>query len=204
LKDCVAGLVQTGVAGQAVKAGDRAPLFRLRSNSGEFVALSGALGRGPVVVSFSRGDWCPFCRLETRTLAEAQPEIERLGATLIGLSPLPNSDSSASFVMLTDPGCRTAVRYRIAFTVARQFRPAYLALGYPERSHKGPGRWLLPLPATYIIDRDGVVVLSYVDADFTTRLEPTEITAALAHLRAKANPGSSVRRLLSIPGRNNR
>jgi peroxiredoxin len=192
LEGSVAKLVQTGLVRQAAKAGERAPLFRLRSNTGDFVSLSEALDRGPVVVSFFRGGWCPFCRLELQALAEAHSEIERLGATLIGLSPLPSADSYSSFLILTDPGCRIATRYRIAFTVAPQFRPAYLALGYPEGLEKGPDRWVLPLPATYIIDRNGLVVLSYVDADYTTRLEPAEIVAALAHLRARANPSSSV------------
>jgi peroxiredoxin len=192
LEGSVAELVQTGLVRQALKAGERAPLFRLRSNTGDFVSLSEALDRGPVVVSFFRGGWCPFCRLELQALAEAHSEIERLGATLIGLSPLPNADSYSSLVILTDPGCRIAARYRVVFTVAPKFRPAYLALGYPERLKKAPDRWVLPLPASYIIDRNGIVVLSYVDADYTTRLEPTEIAVALAHLRARANPSSSV------------
>ena len=192
LQGSVAELVQTGLVRQAVKAGEKAPLFRLRSDTGDFVALSEALGRGPVVVSFFRGGWCPFCRLEMQALAEAQSETERIGATLIGMSPLPKADSYSSFLILTDPGGRIAARYRIAFTVAPQFRPAYLALGYPERSEKGPDRWVLPLPATYIIDRNGIVVLSYVDADYTTRLEPAEIAVALAHLRGRANSSSSV------------
>jgi peroxiredoxin len=185
LEGSVAELVQTGLVRQAAKAGERAPLFRLRSNTGDFVSLSEALDRGPVVVSFFRGGWCPFCRLELQALAEAHWEIERLGATLIGLSPLPSADSYSSFLILTDPGCRIATRYRIAFTVAPQFRPAYLALGYPEGWKKGPARWALPLPATYIIDRNGIVVLSYVDADYTTRLAPAEIIGAMAHLRAR-------------------
>lgn len=191
LEGSAADLAQTGLVRQAVKAGERAPLFRLRSDAGVFVALSEALGHGPVVVSFFRGGWCPFCRLEMQALGEAQSEIERLGATLIGLSPLPGAGSCPSFLILTDPGCRVAARYRIAFTVARQFRLAYLALGYPERLKKGRDHWVLPLPATYIVDRDGIVVLSYVDGDYTSRLEPTEIAVALSHLRARANPGSS-------------
>ncbi len=192
LQGSVAELVQTGLVRQAVKAGEKAPLFRLRSDTGDFVALSEALGRGPVVVSFFRGGWCPFCRLELQALAEAQSQIERLGATLIGLSPLPSADSYSSFLILTDTGCRIAARYRIAFAVAPQFRPAYLALGCPERSEEGSHRWVLPLPATYVIDRNGIVVLSYVDADYTTRLEPAKIAVALVHLRGRAKTGSSV------------
>ena len=137
LQGSVAELVQTGLVRQAVKAGEKAPLFRLRSDTGELVALSEALDRGPVVVSFSQGGWCPFSRLELQALADAHPEIERLGATLIGLSPLPDARSHSSFPILTDTGCRIAARYRIAFAVPPQFRPAYLALGYPERLKKG-------------------------------------------------------------------
>jgi peroxiredoxin len=201
LESSVAELAQTGLVRQAVKAGERAPLFRLRSNIGDFVSLSEALDRGPVVVSFFRGGWCPFCRLELQALAEAHSAIERLGATLIGLSPLPSANSCSSFLILTDPGCRIATRYRIAFTVAPQFRPAYLALGYPEGLKKGPDRWVLPLPATYIIDRNRIAVLSYVDADYATRLEPTDIVVALAHLRARANPSSSVWQSIEHSGR---
>jgi peroxiredoxin len=192
LQGSVAELMQTGLVRQAVKAGEKAPLFRLRCGTGDLVALSEALDRGPVVLSFSWGGWCPFSRLEQQALAEAHPEIERLGATLIGLSPLPDAHSHSSFPILTDTGCRIAARYRIAFAVPPQFRPAYLALGYPEPLKKGADHWVLPLPATYIIDPNGIVMLSYVDADYTARLEPTEIAVALAHLRARANPSASV------------
>jgi peroxiredoxin len=190
LQGSVAELVRTGLVRQALKAGEKAPMFRLRSDNGDFVSLSEVLGRGPAVVSFFRGAWCPFCRLELQALEGAHAEIERFGATLLGLSPLPGGDSPPSLLILTDPGCAIAARYRIAFTVAPQFQLAYLALGYPKPL--GKGSWVLPLPATYIIDRNGIVVLSYVDADYTTRLEPIEIAAALAHLRARANPSSSV------------
>lgn len=192
LETSVAELAQTPLARQAVKAGERAPLFRLRSNTGNFVSLSECLDRGPVVVSFFRGGWCPFCCLESQALAEAHSEIERLGGTLIGLSPCPYPNSLPNFQILTDSGCRIAARYRIAFTVAPRFRPAYRALGHPERSPAGNHRWVLPVPATYIIDRNGIVALSYVDADYTTRLEPTEIVVALTHLRASTIPISPV------------
>lgn len=191
LGDSVAELVRAGFVGQAVRAGDKAPLFRLQSHTGDFVSLSEALDRGPVVVNFFRGDWCPFCRLELQALAEAHSEIQNLGGTLIGLSPLPNTDRTSSFPIVEDPACRIAARYRIAFTVAPRFRPAYRELGYREQSKKGGDRWVLPLPATYIIDRNGVVALSYVDADYTTRLEPTEVIVALGHLRVGAKPSSS-------------
>jgi thiol-disulfide isomerase/thioredoxin len=103
LEGSVAELVQTGLVCQSLKAGEVAPLFRLRSSVGGFVSLSKALDRGPAVISFFRGAWCPFCRLELQALAQAQAEIERLGATLVGLSPFPGSDSCSSFSVLMDP-----------------------------------------------------------------------------------------------------
>jgi peroxiredoxin len=179
----------TGRVTEAVKAGEAAPRFRLRGRGG-LVELSDLLERGPVVLSFFWGDWCPFCVLELEALAEICREIERLGATLIALTPqdrgntFPPGDGEPPFAILHDPGGRVASRYRIAFTVPRQFRAAYLALGYPNSAKYGQKGWMLPIPATYVVDRTGLVVLSYLDADHTTRLEPSEIIVALAHLRA--------------------
>ena len=191
-------LADTGLVAKAVKAGETAPVFKLRCGNGGFINLSDLLERGPVVVSFFWGEWCPFCVVELKALAAAHPEIERLGATLVALSPRDRDPSLSSggeppFPVLQDPGCEVAARYRIAFIVPQQFRAAYLALGYPNSVKTASKGWVLPIPATYVLDSTGRVVLSYLDADHTTRLEPSEIIVALAHLRAA-----------SIPDRNNR
>jgi peroxiredoxin len=196
----IQALAETGLAANAVKAGETAPLFRLRCGRGGFIDLSDLLNRGPAVVSFFWGDWCPFCVLELQALTAAHPEIERLGATLVALSPQARDNSSPRsrdgkppFPILSDPGCKVASRYRIAFAVPGRYRAAYPALGYPNPAKTGSKGWMLPIPATYVLDSTGLVVLSYLDADYTTRLEPTEIIVALTHLRAA-----------SIPARNNR
>ena len=140
----------------------------------------------------------PLCQLELQALGQVHPEIERLGARLIALSPQARGKSSSlgrgcetPFPVLRDPGCKIASLYRIAFTIPRQFRAAYLKLGYPNSTKKKS--WLLSIPATYVLDSSGFVVLSCIDADHTARLEPTAIIAALTHLRAA-----------DIPDRNNR
>jgi peroxiredoxin len=196
----IQALAETGIVAQAVKAGETAPLFELRCGHGGFIDLSDLLNRGPVVVSFFWGAWCPFCVLELKALAAAHPEIARLGATLVALSPHVRGPSSSpgghgepSFPILQDPGCKVASRYRIAFAVPERIRAAYLALGRPDPAKTGSKGWMLPIPATYVLNSTGLVVLSYLDADYTTRLEATEIIAALTHLRAA-----------SIPARNNR
>jgi len=188
-------LADTGIVAKAVKAGETAPQFRLRCGPCGFISLSDLVNRGPVVVSFFWGDWCPFCVLELKALAEAHREIERLGATLVVLSPHAQDESSSRggdgeppFPVLQDPGCRIAARYRIAFAVPRQLRAAYLALGYPNSAKAGSKGWVLPIPATYVLDSTGLAVLSYLDADYTTRLEPTDIIVALTHLRRGAFP----------------
>lgn len=193
-------LAETGLVAKAVKAGETAPRFRLQCMRGGFVNLSDLIDRGPVVISFFWGDWCPFCVLELKALTAAHPEIERLGATLVALSPQARDNSSSrgrdgkpSFPILSDPGCNVASRYRIAFVVPERYRAAYLALGHPNPANTGSKGWILPIPATYLLDSAGLVVLSYLDADYTTRLETTEIIVALTHLRAA-----------SIPARNNR
>jgi peroxiredoxin len=195
------GIAETGLLANAIKAGEPAPFFRLRCRGGGFISLSDLLGRGPVVISFFWGEWCPFCVLALKALAAAHAQIERLGATLIALSQEPRDssfsrgegDGEPPFPVLQDPGCKIGSRYRIAFTVPQQLRAAYWALGYPNAAPPGAKGWLLPIPATYVLDSAGLVVLSYLDADYTTRLEPAEIIVALTHLRAT-----------SIPNRNNR
>jgi len=136
----IRALAETGLVAKAVRAGETAPLFRLRCGRGGFVDLSDLINRGPVIVSFFWGDWCPFCVLEFKALAEAYAEIERLGATLVTLSPQargpsssPGSHGEPPFPILQDPGCKVASRYRIAFAVPKRYRAAYLALATPIR-----------------------------------------------------------------------
>ena len=135
----IQALAETGIVAQAVKACETVPLFELRCGRGGFIDLSDLLNRGPVVISFFWGDWCPFCVLELKALAAAHPEIERLGATLVALSlqargpsSSPGSNGEPPFPILQDPGCKVASLYRIAFAVPERFRAAYLALGYPQ------------------------------------------------------------------------
>ena len=125
-KTSIAELAQTGLVRHAIKAGEMAPPFRLRRRNGGFFSLSEVLDRGPAVISFFRGAWCPFCNLAMRAFGRAQTEIEQFGATLAGLSPFLGNEGSSILPVLSDPECRIAARYRIAFTVRPQFQPAYL------------------------------------------------------------------------------
>jgi peroxiredoxin len=196
-------LSETGITSNAVKAGSIAPTFRLRDERGNFVALADLLARGPAALSFFRGEWCPYCALQLTALAEVAPDAERLGATLVALSPHARERSSPlgrngkpAVLILRDPGAEIALQYRIAFMVPRQFRAPYLALGLLMPAKRRSKSWLVPIPATYVIDTSGLIVLSYLDTNHTNRPEPAEIIRALAQV-AKASDRA-------IPGRNNR
>ncbi|HTW48011.1 MAG TPA: peroxiredoxin-like family protein [Acidobacteriaceae bacterium] len=183
-------LAASGIAQRAVKAGDRAPDFRLPDARGGHVRLRDLLAKGPVVVSFYRGGWCPYCNLELRALQHALPQVRRLGAQLTAISPqTPDESFSTSeknelaFAVLSDAGSATAKAYGIAFDLAEELRPLYTRFGHALPDKNGDDSWVLPIPATYVVDTHGDVVLAFVDVDYRNRLEPGEIVAALEFLR---------------------
>lgn len=192
------GLAASGITRRAIKAGNRAPDFRLPDAHGGHVRLRDLLTRGPVVVSFYRGGWCPYCNIELRALQSAQPAIKLAGAEIVAISPqrpdesLSTAEKNAlAFPVLSDVGSATAKAYGIAFDLAEELRPIYTRFGHALPDKNGDDSWVLPIPATYIIDTNGTVVLAFVDIDYRNRLEPTEIIAALGFLRKERSLSST-------------
>mgnify|MGYP000210769356 CR=1 FL=1 len=149
-------------------------------------ALVDLLDSGPVVISFYRGGWCPYCNLEFKALNDCLSAIKSLGANLVGISPeLPdNSISTAEkhaleFDVLSDVGNIVARDYGIVMDVPASMRPLYLQWGLDVPSANGDDTWELPIPATYVIDSDGTIVFAFVNKNYTERLEPEEIINAL-------------------------
>ncbi len=181
-------LMRSGVSERALKAGDSAPDFSLTDLLGNTVSLSALLGCGPVVISFYRGNWCPYCSLEIQALTELYPEIIKLGASLIAISPQKPDRMQASdapFPLVSDPGSKVAEGYGLAFRLPDELRPVYERLGHPLSKVNAASDWVLPIPATYIIDEDGRIVLSFVDVDYRRRLEPREIINVISGLRRR-------------------
>ena len=183
-------LAASGIAQRAIKAGDRAPDFRLPDARGGHVRLRDLLAKGPVVVCFYRGGWCPYCNLELHALQNALPEIQQLGAQLVAISPQTPDESLSTaekneltFAVLSDAGSATAKAYGIAFDLADELRPIYARFGHALPDKNGDDSWVLPIPATYVVDTNGVIVLAFVDVNYRNRLEPAEIVAALEALR---------------------
>jgi peroxiredoxin len=177
------------MAHRALKAGDHAPDFRLPDARGDYVRLKNLLATDPIVLSFYRGGWCPYCNLELRALQKALPEITRLGAELVAVSPQTPDESlstagknALAFPVLSDVGSATAKSFGIAYDLAEELRPIYARFGHALPERNGDESWVLPIPATYVIDRDATITLAFVDVDYRNRLEPTEILAALQSL----------------------
>jgi len=177
-------LVGSDVAKRAVTTGMRAPDFSLPDQTGRTVSLSTVLQRGPALVVFYRGEWCPYCDLTLRAYQRSLPDITRLGASLLAISPqTPDSSLSTaekkhlSFFVLSDVGNVVARQYGLVFVVPELARHP----GIPAAN--GDESWELPIPGSYVIGQDGDVKLAFVDPDWTRRLEPAAILKTLEDLR---------------------
>jgi peroxiredoxin len=186
-----AEIFEKNPAAGALGTGAKAPDFTLPEVvSGGSVNLEQALSVGPVVLSFYRGGWCPFCNLEFRALSQAQPEFKALGARLIGISPETPDASLATvrekqidFDVLSDVGNIVARQYGLLMDVPEVYRPVYLEMGLDVPAANGDDTWELPLPATYVVDADGTIRGGFLDNDYTKRMEPSDIVRVLQSLR---------------------
>ncbi|MGV9930580.1 peroxiredoxin-like family protein [Streptomyces olivaceoviridis] len=179
-------LADSGQADRALTAGAQAPRFGLPSATGQTLALDDLLAEGPVVLTFYRGAWCPYCNIALRSLQQHHEAIAARGARLVAVSPQIPDESltltekhALAFDVLSDIGSDIAKQYGLAFDLPEDLAAVYDELGFDlQRVNDGHPR-TLPLPATYVIDRDGTIRWAFVNTDYTTRAEPADILAAL-------------------------
>jgi peroxiredoxin len=186
-----AELIASAQAQRAKKAGDTAPEFTLLDSGGKPVSLRQLLASGPLVISFYRGVWCPYCNLELQALQAALPDITARGASLVAISPqtAPNSrksqrDNKLGFPILSDTRSEVANAFGIRFAL-----PDYLIETYKRFKNDLPAfndnpSWVLPMPARYVIGTDGVIAYSEVNPDYTQRPDPSELLPVLDRLNA--------------------
>ncbi len=184
--DATDKLVKAGLAEKALKMGDKAPAFSLPDAKLKLVSSKELLKKGPLVLNFYRGGWCPYCNLELKAYQKILPEINELGAQLIAISPnLPDKSlsttekNSLDFEVLSDVRNKVAREFGLVFTLAEELRPIYKQFGFDIAGDNGDDSFEIPIPATYVINTDGTIILSFVDADYTRRLEPMEVIKAL-------------------------
>jgi peroxiredoxin len=184
-------LAESGIASRALHVGAVAPDFTLPDAHGKPVTLSGLLAKGPAVVTFYRGGWCPFCDLQLRAYQGILGTIHDLGAELVAISPqTPDyalSDvekKQLTFPVLTDKGNRVARDFRLVFPLSDALRKLYSHFGSVLPKFNGDDSWELPMPGTFVLDRHRVVRLASIDPNWMVRVEPAAILEALRGARA--------------------
>lgn len=165
------------------------PDFMLPNTEGRLVSLAALLARGPVIVQFFRGEWCPYCRIMLDALVASLPEIAALGATLIALTPDigpwasdAKSNHGAEFDILSDVDCGVGLAAGVIFRIPPLYKARLAAVGLDFPDRHGNQAWFLPIPALFLLDRDGRVAWRFADVDFTRRASPERIMAALRML----------------------
>lgn len=186
-----AELKSAGIVEHSVNTGAKAPDFVLPNAVGDAVRLSELRAKGPVLLNFYRGGWCPYCNLELRALQEALPDIHELGASLVAISPETPDNSLSTreknklgFEVLSDSDNEVARAYGLVFALAEELRPIYQEMGIDLPSRNGTQSFELPIPATYVIDSDGTVRQAHVDPDYRTRMNPDDVVTALKAARS--------------------
>lgn len=196
LDDAIDAVDSSALAEQALAVGETAPDFELPDARGGSVASADLLAEGPLVVSFYRGGWCPYCHLELRALQERLGDIQSAGGSLVAISPQTPEASRAtaeqaevSFPVLSDIGNRVASAFGLVHKLSPDVIGVYrddLGIDLTVDNAQPSGTWELPLPATFVLDPDGRVVFAFAKADYTQRAEPDDVVAALEGLRSQA------------------
>jgi peroxiredoxin len=186
-------LVASGQALNARKAGDKAPEFALKDPDNHVVSSAELLAKGPLVVSFYRGVWCPFCNLELQALQAASSAIEARGAHVVAISPqtAPNSrksqrENKLSFPILSDEKSRVAAAFGLRFSLPDYLIELYKGFKDDLPAFNDDPAWVLPMPARYVIGTDGIIAYAEVNPDYTQRPDPAELLPVLDKLRMNA------------------
>jgi peroxiredoxin len=186
IRDSQANLAQSGMVGRAIGVGDHAPDFTLLDQDENAFSLSAALARGPAVVLFIRGGWCPFCAITLRSYNKARALLAREGASLVAISPgtIQNIQTTAErdgvrYPVLSDRDLRVATDYGLVWELGVDMQKFYTKLGHDLPRINGNGDWRLPIPAGYVIGQDGIVSAARVSTQLTVRMLPAEALEAV-------------------------
>ena len=186
----VNNLRAAGIGDAALRAGDACPEFVLPSAEGSLVSSADLIARGPVVLSFYRGKWCPYCVTELDALNEARADIAATGAGLVAVTAedcggalIAKRERRLDFEILCDLENGLGLAFGLVFRVAPDFRDNYRSINVDFPLIYGNESWFLPIPATYVIGTDAMIKHAYINPDFRERLDPAEILDVLKSLR---------------------
>lgn len=181
----------SGILETALNVGDTVPEFALPNAVGDTVPLASLLAKGPLVIVWYRGGWCPYCNMTLQAWKEALPEVKVEGARLVAISPeIPDSSLSTlkrhqlEFEVLSDHGNAVAHQFGIAFRLPDDLVKSYSA-HFDLTAYNGDDRYELPLPATFVVGQDRVIRYAFLDADYKRRAEPRDVIEVLKAMAAK-------------------
>jgi peroxiredoxin len=182
----VARLKEHDVGENAPKPGKKMPPFVLPDENGQMVSLEKLLEQGPVAVTFHRGHWCPYCRINTHALAEAQGQIAAEGGQVAAIMPDREhftaelkAEFDAPFSILTDFDNGYALSLNLAFWVGEEMQNLMSSAGWDVSRSQGSDTWLLPVPATFVVGTDGEVKARFVDPDYRKRMAIEDLLSAI-------------------------
>jgi peroxiredoxin len=185
-------LFATGIEERILPVGAIAPSFALKDSNGKLVRSEDMLSLGPMVIKFFRGRWCPYCMTELETWRDLYGQLRERGGLLVAIGPQIERQSDfmvgqhgLPFPVLTDPGCAVAEKFGLVYTVPEYHQQYYRSILVNVPFVNGEPSWRLPLPATYVIARDGRVIFAEAHADFRVRPEPEEALAAALAIRGR-------------------
>ena len=186
-------LRRSGMTERAAKVGQSAPNFTLKDEDGRSVSLAQMKEKGPVIVTFYRGVWCPYCNEDLKALQAALPTFQSMGASLISISPQSPANSRKSkrenlleYPILSDPSNAVADSYGLAYSLPDDVRQLYTRWGINLETFNGDASWRLPIPGRFVVQPDGLIAYAEVDPDYTRRPDPSELMPILGRLATAA------------------
>ena len=182
-------LGQSGMTERALQPGNKVPDFELSDHKGTLVRSIDLLREGPLVVCFFRGRWCPFCVGQLEAMNAICAKIQALGASLVAISPQTQHQSYLMvdqhrfrFPLLCDSENKVARQFGLVYRVPEDQQEIYRRVFINLPFVNGDPAWELPIPATYVIDRNASILYANMNPDYTERPEPSEVVRFLSQL----------------------
>jgi peroxiredoxin len=182
----VANLKAQGLAASSLNVDAKCPAFELPDHNGKLVSSANLLTKGRLVLMFIRGRWCPFCVGQMEAMSSIAAEIEAAGASLVAVSPQTEKQAffmhgqhKLAFPLLVDAHNQLARQFGLVYRVSEEQQGLYRSTFVNLPHVNGNASWELPIPATFVVDREGTIVFAAANEDYTDRPEPLEILAAV-------------------------
>jgi peroxiredoxin len=167
------------------RPGDPMPPFLLTDQTGRLVSLSDVISDGPVALIFHRGHWCPYCRINTKSLAQAYPRIREAGGKIVAVMPVRQqytaqmiAELDLPFPILTDLDNGYAMSLDLAIWLGAELRDFFAKRGHDLPAYQGNDAWMVPIPATFVVSTDGMVRARFIDPDYRRGVEVDDLLAA--------------------------